>query len=58
MLQFITKTQVILDDWNSPKDVVHRYQGRVLPDGIKFTRQIEGGYFAHLSIEFTARKVR
>jgi hypothetical protein len=56
-LQFITKTQEVLGDRNKPRDVVHRYQGKVLRDEIKFVMQTEGGFSEHIPIEFTARRV-
>ena len=56
-LQFITKTQEVLGNRNNPKDVVHRYQGKVLRDEIKFVMQTEGGFSGHIPIEFTARRV-
>jgi hypothetical protein len=56
-LQFITKTQEVVGDWSNPKDVVHRYQGKVSGDEIKFIMQTEGGSSEHTPIEYTARKV-
>jgi hypothetical protein len=55
--QFITKTQEVLGDWNSPEGVVHRYSGRILRDEIKLVMQTDGGFSEHVPIEFTARRV-
>lgn len=56
-LQFTTKTQEVLQDWNNPRDAVNRYQGKFFRDEIKFILQMEGGFSEHIPIEFTARKV-
>lgn len=57
-LRFITKTREVNGaDWNNLKDDVHRYDGKVFRDEIKFIMQTEGGFSEHLLIEFTARKV-
>lgn len=56
-LQFITKTGQILDDWDSPKEIVHRYHGTVSSDEIRFVMQTEGSSSEHMPIEFTARRV-
>lgn len=57
-LQFITKTQVLLGaDWKQAREEVHRYQGTVLRDEIKFVMQTEGGFSEHTPIAFTARRM-
>ena len=56
-LRFNTKTQEVLGDENNPRDVVHRYQGKVFRDEIQFILQTEGGFSDNMPIEFTARKV-
>jgi len=56
-LQFSSKTQEVLGDWNNPRDVLHRYQGRILHDEITFVMQTEGGLSPHVPVEFTAKKV-
>ncbi|MGH8474368.1 MAG: hypothetical protein ACRER2_01110 [Methylococcales bacterium] len=56
-IRFITKTQEVLGDSGSSKEVVHRYEGQVLGDEIKFVMQTEGGYSEHIPIEFTVRRV-
>ena len=56
-LQFITKIQMVREDWNKPRVVVHRYQGNVFREEIKFIMQTEGGFSEHIPIEFTAKKV-
>lgn len=53
-LHFITRTQEILGNRN----VVHRYEGRVFRDEIKFVMQTEGGFSGHIPIEFTARRIQ
>jgi hypothetical protein len=57
-LRFITRTQEIRGgDWKNPKDVVHRYRGRLLGNELKFIMQTEGGYSEHVPIEFIAKKL-
>ncbi len=53
---FQTRTQQVLGDWNNPKDVVHRYRGRISGDTITFYMQSEGGS-PSLPVEFTAKRV-
>jgi hypothetical protein len=55
-LQFITKTQEMVSSSGDSKEVVHHYQGQVLPDEIKFVMQTDGGFTLHTPIEFTAKK--
>jgi hypothetical protein len=55
-VQFRTRTQEVLGDWNKPKDVVHRYRGRISGDTITFFMQSEGGV-SSLPVEFTATRV-
>ena len=56
-LYFITRTREYLgSDSQNPRDVVHRYRGKFLENGIKFVMQTEGGYSEHIPIEFTARR--
>ena len=54
-IEFITKTTVVLGD--SREEAVHRYQGNVLRDEIKFVMQTAGGFSDYLPIEFTAHRV-
>lgn len=56
-LRFVTRTQEVLKDWDNPRDVVHRYRGKLVGNEIKFIMQTEGGYSEHIPIEFIARKV-
>jgi hypothetical protein len=58
-LRFIIRTQESLDgDSKNSRDVVHRYRGELLGNGIKFIMQTEGGYSEHIPIEFIAKKVQ
>jgi hypothetical protein len=54
-ISFETRTQEVLEDWNNPKDIVHRYRGTIGDDDIGFVMQSEGGR-SDLPIEFTARR--
>jgi len=57
-LRFITRSQELLGgDSKNPKDVVHRYRGKLVGGEIKFVMQTEGGYSEHVPIEFIAKKV-
>jgi hypothetical protein len=56
-LQFTIKTHGVLGDWNNPKEVVHRYQGKVLRDEISFVMQTEDSFTEHPPIEFTAQRM-
>ena len=56
-LRFITRTRELLGgDSQNPEDVVHRYRGKFLENGIKFVMHTEGGYSEHIPIEFTAKR--
>lgn len=54
-LRFITRTRVLAGD--TVKETVHRYQGIVGDNEIKFVMQTEGDFSEHIPIEFTATKV-
>lgn len=53
-IEFVTKTQEVLGDWDQPRESVHRYQGQIFDDEIRFVMQTEGGFSEHEPIEFTA----
>jgi hypothetical protein len=53
---FETQTQEVLGDWNNPRDIVHRYRGRITDDAIAFTMQSTGGTSSGVPIQFTARR--
>ena len=55
-VQFETRTQEVLGDWNNPKNVVHRYRGTISGDTIEFYMQTEGASSSE-PVEFTARRV-
>ncbi len=56
-IRFITRTQEHLGgDSRNPRDVVHRYRGKLRGKEIMFVMQTEGGYSQHIPIEFTAEK--
>lgn len=56
-IQFTTTTQVLLSaDWKTARNEVHRYQGSVVRDEIKFVMQTEGGFAEHAPIAFTAKR--
>ena len=56
-IRFITRTQEYLGgDSDNPRDVVHRYRGKLQGKEIMFVMQTEGGYSQHIPIEFTAEK--
>ncbi len=57
-LEFVTKTQEVLDDWKHPREAVNRYHGEILKDEIKFIMQTEGGYSEHVPVEFAAKRIR
>jgi hypothetical protein len=38
------------------REAIHRYQGKIVGDEIKFVMQTEGSYSAHVPIEFTAKR--
>jgi hypothetical protein len=54
-LRFVTKSPESLGSGPS-KEAIHRYQGKISGDEIKFVMQTEGGYSAHVPIEFTAKR--
>jgi hypothetical protein len=53
-LNFVTRTQE--SGSSGSAETVHRYQGRLLGDEIRFVMQTEGGGSAHVPIEFSARR--
>ncbi len=53
-IQFTTRTQEFGGD--STVDVVHRYQGKVARDEIRFVMQTEGSLSAHVPVEFVAHR--
>jgi hypothetical protein len=56
-IRFITRTQEYLGgDSDNPRDVVHRYRGKLRGKEISFVMQTEGGYSQHVPVEFTAEK--
>jgi len=54
-MRFITKTPESLGS-GPGQEAIHRYQGKIVGDEIKFVMQTEGGYSAHVPIEFTAKR--
>lgn len=54
-LSFVTRTQETGSSGSA--ELVHRYQGRLVGDEIRFVMQTEGGTSAHVPIEFAARRV-
>ncbi|MBT9596922.1 MAG: toll/interleukin-1 receptor domain-containing protein [Vitreoscilla sp.] len=54
-LNFVTRTQETGSSGSA--EAVHRYQGRLVGEEIRFVMQTEGGSSAHLPIEFSARRV-
>lgn len=54
-LRFITKTSESLGS-GPTQQAIHRYQGKIAGDEIKFVMQTEGGYSAHVPVEFTAQR--
>lgn len=54
-VSFETKTQEVSGDWSQPRDLVHRYRGRVDGDTIIFSMQTQGGS-AQAPVQFTARR--
>ncbi len=56
-IRFITRTQEYLGgDSDNPRDMVHRYRGKLQGKEIMFVMQTEGGYSQHIPVEFTAEK--
>ncbi len=56
-IRFITRTQEYLGgDSQNPRDVVHRYRGKLRGKEIRFVMQTEGGYSQHIPVEFKAEK--
>jgi len=53
-ITFETRTQETTGDFSQPRDVVHRYRGRINGDTIAFTMQTEGGS-SQVPATFTAR---
>jgi hypothetical protein len=53
---FETRTQEVLGDWNNPRDIVHRYRGRISGDTIMFTMQSTGGSSSGVPLQFTAKR--
>lgn len=56
-IEFVTKTQEILEDDDGIRNVIHRYRGEIFSDEIKFVLQTEGGFATHVPFEFTAKRV-
>lgn len=56
-LSFITRSEEIMGGDTPSKPVTHRYTGRVMRDGIRFTLDSGGGYTIHPPLEFVARRV-
>ena len=57
-VRFTTKSQEFVGDGSEQRDVIRRYEGRIIGDKIEFSLQTEGGNSGHVPIEFTARKAR
>ncbi|MBD9361013.1 hypothetical protein [Methylomonas fluvii] len=55
ILRFITKTPESLGS-GPVQETIHRYQGKLIGDEIKFVMQTEGGYSPHVPVEFTAKR--
>lgn len=56
-LRFITKTPETLGGSGPAQEAIHRYQGAIVGDEIKFVMQTEGAYSAHVPVEFTAKRI-
>ena len=56
-IEFLIRTQEILDDENKPREAVYRYAGTISDNQITFVFQKEGGYSTHNPIEFTAYRI-
>jgi len=54
-ITFETRTQETSGDFSQPRDVVHRYRGRINGDTVAFTMQTEGGS-SQVPATFTARR--
>lgn len=54
-ISFETRSQEAIGDFSQPRDVVHRYRGRISGDTIAFTMQPEGGS-SQAPATFTARR--
>jgi len=54
-ISFETRSQEAIGDFSQPRDVVHRYRGRINGDAIAFTMQPEGGS-SQVPATFTARR--
>jgi hypothetical protein len=55
-LSFATRSFESMGGSSEPKELVHRYIGQLMPDGISFTLEISGGYSLHTPVEFVARR--
>jgi hypothetical protein len=53
---FETRTQEVSGDWNNPRDIVHRYRGRISGDTIAFIMQSTGGSASGVPLQFTAKR--
>ncbi len=56
-LRFVTRSQEVLGGDSPPREVVHRYAGRIEADAIHFTLESGGGYSQHSPVSFVARRV-
>jgi len=54
-LSFVTRGDEVLGD-GPPRERVHRYQGEVADNTIRFTLETQGGYSRHPPVEFVARR--
>jgi hypothetical protein len=55
-IAFETRTQEVSGDGNNPRDLVHRYRGRISGDTIAFTMQTMGGSSSGVPLQFTAKR--
>ena len=53
-LRFVTRTTET--SGSGTVEAVHRYEGRIVGDEIRFVMQTEGGSTPHVPVEFTARR--
>ena len=56
-LRFVTRSQEVLGGDSPPREVVHRYAGRIEADAVQFTLESGGGYSQHSPVSFVARRV-
>jgi hypothetical protein len=54
-VRFETRTQEVVGDWDNPRDVIHRYRGRISGDTIAITMQTEGST-SDVPVKFTVTR--